>query len=387
LKPLVSLALVLLPAAVAWGNPEPGGRSLSGWPAVLGRGAAPQTPHPAVVRVIASEAQGMSMGSGTLVAVNRHCGLVVTNWHVVRDATRTVQVIFPDGFRSAATVLRVDRDWDLAALVIWRPTAEPVTLAQSMPAKGDLLTIAGYGPGSYRAATGRCVQYVSPGERFPYEMVELSAGARQGDSGGPIFNARGELAGVLFGAASGHTTGSYCGRVRWFLAPVIDQFQRADTLLASQPASSAQPSQDDAAAGWVSAGSLAKPGTIGATVRPDLGNPLAAGTAFPAAPPGYIVAPGKPPPQQAVTAAISLPPVGSQPGDARSLPELPPTRPSGVTAAQDGNSPTPRSFGNAVSIALEHTTALDQLKTFLAIVGGVSLLLHGLRALGGQSGK
>jgi hypothetical protein len=52
------------------------------------------------------------------------------------------------------------------------------------------------------------------------EMVEVSAAARQGDSGGPILNDRGELAGVLFGSASGTTSGSYCGRVRWFLDPL-----------------------------------------------------------------------------------------------------------------------------------------------------------------------
>jgi hypothetical protein len=49
-------------------------------------------------------------------------------------------------------------------------------------------------------------------------MVEVSASARQGDSGGPIFNARGELAGVLFGSGGGTTSGSYAGRVGQFLA-------------------------------------------------------------------------------------------------------------------------------------------------------------------------
>ena len=46
----------------------------------------PQPPHPAVVRVIAQEPEGISQGSGTLVDVRDQFGLVVTNWHVVRDA-------------------------------------------------------------------------------------------------------------------------------------------------------------------------------------------------------------------------------------------------------------------------------------------------------------
>ena len=34
-----------------------------------------------------------------------------TNWHVVSDVTGPVNVVFPDGFRSTARVLRVDLTW------------------------------------------------------------------------------------------------------------------------------------------------------------------------------------------------------------------------------------------------------------------------------------
>ena len=185
-----------------------------------------QAAHPAVARVIVSERGGVSYGSGTLVGTSPSHGLVVTNWHVVRDAAGPIMVVFPDGFRSAASVMKIERDWDLAALAIWRPNVEPVTLATAAPRPGETLTIAGYGPGWFRAVSGQCTQYVAPGNNMPFEMIELAAHARNGDSGGPILNRRGELAGVLFGAASGHTTGSYCGRVRWFLAPLRDEFER-----------------------------------------------------------------------------------------------------------------------------------------------------------------
>ena len=145
-------------------------------------------------------------------------GLVVTNWHVVRDGTGEVEVIFPDGFRSKARPLKVDADWDLAALVIWRPTAAAVKLAATAPQPGEQLTICGYGSGNYRAATGRCTQYFAPKVELPQHLVELDVEARQGDSGGPIFNSRGELAGVLFGASEGTTLGSFGGRVENFLA-------------------------------------------------------------------------------------------------------------------------------------------------------------------------
>ncbi|MFM8707580.1 MAG: serine protease [Planctomycetia bacterium] len=179
-----------------------------------------QTPHPAVVRIVAAENGGASLGSGVLVDANHQQGLVLTNWHVVRDTRSAVLVQFPDGFQTAGTVVRMDETWDLAAIVIWQPPATPVPLAATPPAPGDLLTIAGYGRGPYRAQTGRCTEYLSPGAGHPKEFVELAAGARQGDSGGPILNERGELAGVLFGQNSGRTIGSCSTRLRAFLTSV-----------------------------------------------------------------------------------------------------------------------------------------------------------------------
>jgi len=178
-------------------------------------------PHPAVVRVIVPERGATSYGSGTLVDVRGEHGLVLTNWHVVSDGISPPTVLFADGFRSPARVIKVDRDWDLAALVIWRPNVDPVPVATEPPRPGEVLAIAGYGQGPYRLASGRCTNYLAPNTRLPREMVELAAAARQGDSGGPIFNRRGELAGVLWGEGNGYTTGSYCGRVRRFLSAVV----------------------------------------------------------------------------------------------------------------------------------------------------------------------
>lgn len=195
-----------------------------------------QEPRPAVVRVVAPEGKAVSYGSGTLVGLDQKHGLVLTNWHVVRDAAGEVRVEFPDGFRSNATVLRTDRTWDLAALLIWRPDARPVQIAAEAPVRGDRLTIAGYGRGRYREATGKVVQFVSPGKREPFEMVEVEVAARNGDSGGPIFNAAGEVAGVLFGSADGRTNGSHCGRVRWFVNGALTKVPGLARSMVSSPA-------------------------------------------------------------------------------------------------------------------------------------------------------
>jgi hypothetical protein len=228
------LAAFLIQATlvVAWPRPAAGQNAFWGW-AFGGNPTANwsatnladymytgHTPHPAVARIVAPESSGASLGSGVLVDLNGSQGLVLTNWHVIRDSRSAVLVQFPDGFQSAGTVVRWDEAWDLAAVVIWKPSATPIPIAEMPPQIGERLTIAGFGRGVYREESGECTEYLSPGTGYAKEFVELKATARQGDSGGPILNERRELAGVLFGQNDGRTIGSCSKRVREFLASV-----------------------------------------------------------------------------------------------------------------------------------------------------------------------
>ena len=72
-------------------------------------------PHPAVARIIVPEGELVAFGSGTLVDVREEFGLVVTNWHVVRDATGVIEVVFTNGQQIGAVLdrngLRPGRYW------------------------------------------------------------------------------------------------------------------------------------------------------------------------------------------------------------------------------------------------------------------------------------
>jgi S1-C subfamily serine protease len=185
--------------------------------------------HPAVVRIDVEGAGNVVYhGSGALVMASEKKGLVITNWHVIRDAAGTITVRFPDGFTTSATVVKTDRTWDLAALSTARPNAQPVKLSASVPKIGDALTVAGYGSGTYRQSSGRLLQYCAPGMTEPNDIIEVTTAARNGDSGGPIFALDGTLAGVLFGSISGTTNGSHVGRVRHFLQSVLIETPYAD---------------------------------------------------------------------------------------------------------------------------------------------------------------
>lgn len=219
---LITLLITLVASWVSpWGSVAACAQELTWFKRHSAQAGPPVTPHPAIVRVLSVDDDGTSMGSGTLIDLSANYGLVITNWHVVRDTLGQVTVIFPQGYQSPARIAKVDEDWDLAALLIWRPPVDPIRMASRPPRPGDAIRIAGYGSGRFRVASGRVNQFVSPGRDLPFEMIEVTAEARQGDSGGPMLNANGELAGVLFGSARGTTSGSHSGRLQQFLSDVF----------------------------------------------------------------------------------------------------------------------------------------------------------------------
>ena len=59
--------------------------------------------------------------------------------------------------------------------------------------------------------------YAQTGDSPHFETLVVSGAARQGDSGGAIFNAQNELVAVLWGTDGRRIVGTYCGRLRRFL--------------------------------------------------------------------------------------------------------------------------------------------------------------------------
>lgn len=180
--------------------------------------------HAAVVRVMNAVRGSRYYGTGTLVENDEQGGVVLTCAHLFPQGSGNVAVTFSDGQRLEARVLAVDAAWDLAALEIPRAAAKPVTIATEHPQPGEQLCSCGYGSdGRYWCNQGRALGYVRTASSNSYETLELSGSARQGDSGGPVFNQRGELVAVLWGTDGRIVGGTYCGRIRKFLARLLGQ--------------------------------------------------------------------------------------------------------------------------------------------------------------------
>lgn len=190
-----------------------------GCPLPNGQVPAPGRAHPAVCRVIHSLPGGLrAIGTGVLVDKEGNYGLIITCQHLFRDGIGKLIVIFPDGQAYEARFLHQDPEGDLAALLIARPAADPVPIASKPPQPGEPVQSCGYGPdGRYWCNQGRVVGYSRTGQTAGWETLELTGRARQGDSGGPVFNAQGELVAILWGTDGRSVSGTYCGRVDRFL--------------------------------------------------------------------------------------------------------------------------------------------------------------------------
>jgi hypothetical protein len=200
----------------------------------------------AVVRVYCQDdARTRSIGSGTLVRWGANKVVVLTARHVVQDARRIV-VELHNKKTHKARVLKVDAVWDCAVLeLIGKP--EGVAPAElelgdaAMQKEGSRLESCGYGPdGRLACNTGLFIGYrrSTRTPNGPDDWFEISGHARQGDSGGGIFNQRGRLVGVLWGTNGEVVVGVQAGRIHALLDEAL-----ADRNNTAEPA--AEPEADD----------------------------------------------------------------------------------------------------------------------------------------------
>lgn len=151
---------------------------------------------------------GNSAGSGTLIGKDERSGLVVSCFHLFAEGVFQVGIHFPNGENFAGNVIATDRVNDLSAIIIAAPKAEPVAVPDYKPVKGEPLWSAGFGSDRILAVNyGPVVKYTDRGDNS-WRGFKISGMARPGDSGGPIFNDKGELAGVLWGAGDGEVAGT-----------------------------------------------------------------------------------------------------------------------------------------------------------------------------------
>jgi len=136
----------------------------------------------------------MAAGSGFVISAD---GYIVTNNHVVEDATK-VTVVFDDGTEQVATIVGTDERTDLAVLKIEGTDLPFVSFETESSRIGDWVVAIGnpFGLGGTVTAgvisgSGRNIGGSNYGD-----FLQIDAAVNTGNSGGPAFNTKGEVVGV-----------------------------------------------------------------------------------------------------------------------------------------------------------------------------------------------
>ena len=154
--------------------------------------------------------------SGTGFVI-REDGYILTNYHIVEKAILhdgEISVLFPDGDRSPARVSGFEASLDLAVLKLDKTGLTAVDLGDSSALRvGDRVYTEGNNLGelAFTQTTGtisgldRFVIATIGGEQVPLCVFQLDAAINSGSSGGPVYNERGEVVGIVTAkyAASG----------------------------------------------------------------------------------------------------------------------------------------------------------------------------------------
>lgn len=143
-------------------------------------------------------------GSGFIIDKQGH---ILTNNHVIDNAQR-VEVTLADKHKYKATVVAIDKQHDLALLLVSAPNLVPATLAES---NGLIVGQRVYAIGNPFGLSGTltrgiisAIRSIRTQDGAPIEdAIQTDAAINPGNSGGPLLNSRGEVIGITTLIASG----------------------------------------------------------------------------------------------------------------------------------------------------------------------------------------
>jgi putative serine protease PepD len=167
---------------------------------------------PAVAEIIVTFAGGNGIGSGFVIAHENGASYLLTNNHVVANATRVV-VLMPDGRHFTATVQGTDPIQDLAVVKVADGSLPLAQFGDSTRlVAGQQVVAIGSPLGNQSTVTAGIISALhrtisagggngAPAENLP-DVLQTDAAINPGNSGGPLADAEGNVIGVNTATAS-----------------------------------------------------------------------------------------------------------------------------------------------------------------------------------------
>jgi 2-alkenal reductase len=162
--------------------------------------------NPGVVSIQTLSVTGGGLGSGFVFDKEGH---IITNYHVVEDATE-LEVDFPSGYKARGSVIGRDIDSDLAVIKVDVPeeflfplplgNSDDLRIGQTVIAIGNPFNLSGtmtLGIVSAKSRTLSSFRQASTGGFFSAgDLIQTDASINPGNSGGPLLNLNGEVVGI-----------------------------------------------------------------------------------------------------------------------------------------------------------------------------------------------
>lgn len=173
-----------------------------------------------------------STGSGAIISPD---GFIVTNNHVIEGALQ-LRVLYADGTSHEATLIGSDPLNDVAVIRVTDAVPAVMTLGDSDALRqGETVIAIGSPLGDYRNTV--TVGVVSALNRnvddgAPEGLIQTDAAINQGNSGGPLLNARGEIVGLNTLVVRGSATTNDTAQGLGFAVPATIVRKVADQLIA-----------------------------------------------------------------------------------------------------------------------------------------------------------
>ncbi len=164
-----------------------------------------------------------SRGSGFIISAD---GYIVTNHHVI-DGAQEVEVTMHSGVVMPAEIVGSEPSNDVALLKVDGKSLPSVTIGKSnLTMVGEQVVVIGNTLGEFQSSLR--VGYISAKDRLVdtegvvINMFQTDAIVNSGDSGGPLFNMRGEVIGIITAKYSGDTENGVSIEGLGFAVPTDD---------------------------------------------------------------------------------------------------------------------------------------------------------------------
>lgn len=178
---------------------------------------------PSVVSIQTQLSNGVAAGSGAIIDANN--GYIITNNHVVKDA-KTIYVTLSNGQIYEGTLKGSDATTDIAIVklnnvpkglkAVSFADSDALQVGQPTMAIGNPLGYANSASTGIISALNRPVSVSSDGnaqDAVVTNAIQVDAAVNQGNSGGPLFNASGEVIGITSSIASVSNNTSSAGSI------------------------------------------------------------------------------------------------------------------------------------------------------------------------------